>query len=119
MATTDYYVEYRNIEVKAFGKTKVVQVSVIIRPDGTPMDDCRLHTGLIFSGRCGRTGQKVWPAFMTLWKRPDGSYRPDFRFYKLNRNTGTLIGWAEDVPWTADRTAAIWAERFGQEAVAR
>ncbi len=66
-----------------------------------PSQPGRATSDLVFTGRCGRTGTKRWAADMTAWKQPDGSWRLDFTFYRLNRNTGRIIGWADQLPWNA------------------
>lgn len=69
-----------------------------------------------FSARCGRTGQKTWPASLTIWKNADGSLKVDIGFAQLNRNTGRVIGWASRYPWNTEKHAESWVERYGEPA---
>lgn len=56
-------------------------------------DPNRAYSHYHMIGRCGRTGKKKWPANLCAWKQKDGSWRVDYTFYRLNRNTGRVNDW--------------------------
>lgn len=57
--------------------------------------DIAHSTGCEFVARCGRTGKRHWKTGIRIHKR-DGEWRPDFVYYKLNRNSGRILGWWKD-----------------------
>ena len=50
--------------------------------------------GLVTLARVGRTGSKLWPSRIMIWKQEDGSYKPGYNTVHLNRQA-QIVAWAD------------------------